>query len=61
MKSNGTTVPTRAVGTTTKLTIGMANAFASGDTSEICWNMPSSGGISAAVTAICVLIKATSQ
>src|SRR5450759_14870 len=43
--SIGSTAPSKASGTTTKLTSGIAKVLAMGETSETCWNSASSMGI----------------
>src|SRR5688572_16104192 len=61
MTSKGIAAPISASGATIRLTIGIATALASGETIETCWNIASSGGISASVTATCTFAQPASQ
>src|SRR5258706_507232 len=60
-KTNGSTMPISVSGTTTNLTTGIAIAFATGEPSDICWNIASNNGIRPSVIAHCTRAHATSQ
>ena len=59
--SSGSAAPSNTSGTTTRLTSGIAMALAIGETSETCWNSPSSSGVRPMAIAHCTLAYSTSQ
>ena len=57
----GVTAATSASGVTTRLTTGIATAFASGETTETCWKSSSTSGASPTVIAHCTRPHCASQ
>jgi hypothetical protein len=59
--SNGSSMPASARGATTRLTSGIASAFATGEMSDTCWKSARRSGSSATVTAAWVRVHPASQ